>query len=225
MANSQNKNVTKMQLSVDSSTHNRPGFIYAKQLDVNSRFIDVTLINSSGVIPVSGLAQLNITRPDGVKKYVRGTINSDNSISFALPSAALEITGGATCDVSVISGGNLVLTSSTFTLIVAESNFSSEEWEDDSDGGNIFSETIAAVATHAAAAQSSASSAATSAQTAQAASDAAASDKESVGEMLQEVTALKEQAEQAAQDAVDAKNSMDGYEIATLDEVKAYLGA
>lgn len=145
MANSQNKNVTKMQLSVDSSTHNRPGFIYAKQSDINSRFIDVTLVNSQGVIPIEGTPRLNGTRPDGRKVHVGGRVNEDNSIRFSIVKSFLAHAGSVLCDVTILSSiegedGDVeetILTSSTFNLIVAESQYDEDSEEGEEGGGNV----------------------------------------------------------------------------------------
>ena len=145
MANSQNKNVTKMQLSVDSSTHNRPGFIYAKQSDINSRFIDVTLVNSQGVIPIEGTPRLNGTRPDGRKVYVGGRVNEDNSIRFSIVKSFLAHAGSVLCDVTILSSidgedGDVeeaILTSSTFNIIVAESQYDEDSEEGEEGGGNV----------------------------------------------------------------------------------------
>lgn len=202
MANSQNKVVTKLLLSVDSSIHNRPGFIYAKQFDSKSRFIDVTLVNSNGIIPVSGMAQLNATRPDGEKIYVPGTINADFTISFSLKSQVLAIPGHVVCDVSVFGADGaeqVTLTSSTFSLIVAESQFSADAWEGDDDT-NLFTETISVVAGYVQNAQAAANDASASRAQAQAAETNAKTSEDSAKVAAQAAAKSLEEVESSIQE-------------------------
>lgn len=190
MANSQNKSVTKMQLSVDSSVRNHPGFVYAKQLDVNSRFIDVTLVNSEGAIPVSGVARLNGVRPDNNKVFVLGAIDEDGFvISFALTPDFLEITGNVVCDVSIASATDseqAVLTSSSFNLIVSESQYSKDAWEGEAEI-NPLAGVVAAVAEHAATAQRAANEAKEYSEDASKSAAQANEDTQQAGAYLNEI--------------------------------------
>lgn len=141
MSNLENKVVTRIMLSVDTSIHNSPGFVYAKQYDVKSRYLKAMLISSAGVIPISGIAQLNATLPHGEKVYILGTINPDYSIDFSLKSSILSTPGNVVCDVSVQGSDNgdpVTLTSSSFSIIVSPSQYSSDAWEgeDGESGGS-----------------------------------------------------------------------------------------
>lgn len=188
MANTQNVAVNNVVLSVDSSIHNRPGFIYAKQYDSNSRFIRVKLVGEDGVIKPTGLFQLNARRPDGEHVEVPGHVDSDSTILFSLKSSVLAIPGDVACDVSMFaseSDTQVMLTSSTFHIVVAESMFSLDAWEGDDDT-NLFTEAIATIAAHA-------SQASASAQAAKTSENNAAKSEEAVEQSKVEIQNLKEE--------------------------------
>ena len=148
MANLPNQVENKITLSVDSPLCNRPSYISAKQLDVNSRFLRVTLVGENGVIRPAGPTQLNARRPDDQEIFIPGTVNDDGTISFTLRSDVLALPGSVACDVTVFEANDeelASLTSSTFHIIVSESMFSEEAWEGE-DHSSIFSEAIKTVA-------------------------------------------------------------------------------
>lgn len=189
MANLQTRIENKITLSVDSPLRNRPSYISAKQLDVNSRFLRVTLVGENGVLRPMGLSQLNVKRPDDQEIFIPGTINDDGTISFALKSDVLALPGTVACDVSVFEADGDVLaslTSSTFHIIVAESMFSEDAWEGE-DQGNIFTETITTMADLEAKARESAQSAKASETNAAASAAAVEQDKETVSSIKEDV--------------------------------------
>lgn len=146
MAELQNSVVTKIVLFADSSVNNRPPYIYAKQHDTNSRYIVATIKGRSGVIPVSGLAQLNAIKPDGTHCYTAGTINADGTITLEIKSQILAVPGTVSCDISLFSEQNsedVLLTTSTFYIIVDETNYDQNAIE----SSNEFSTVTDALAT------------------------------------------------------------------------------
>ena len=199
MANLQNQVITDIILSVDSSTHNKPGFIYAKQYDINSRFLRVKLVSENGVVKPTVPASLNVRRYDGeyfaVKSYTLDEKDTD-AIIFELTKDILALPGNAACDVS-IGGDGSMLTSSAFHIIVAESSYSESAWESvGGDESNSFTEAISAMAEYATSAAQSSASAKNSADSAEANAAKTALD-------LSAMQAIKNEVEQAANEAED----------------------
>lgn len=127
-----NKIVTSMTIYVDDSSHNSPSFIYAKQFDSNSRYIKVKLMDQSGQIIPDSTVKLNAVKPDGTQIYVDGEINSDGTITFEITGSLLTDVGNIVCDISIfdLEDSELVLlTSSSFYIIVDKSNYSVEAVE------------------------------------------------------------------------------------------------
>lgn len=133
MPNLENKVVTHLTLYADSSVHNVPSYVYAKQYDANSRYIIVRIKQSSGDIDVTSASQLNATKPDGTHSYIAGTANEDGTVTFGLTANLLAVVGQVSCDITVFEGddtsGDAMLTSSTFFIVVDESNYDSDAIE------------------------------------------------------------------------------------------------
>lgn len=126
MATTDNKIVTHATIFTDDSSHNTPSYIYAKQYDKNSRYICITLMSMSGQIVVSTTSRLNMTKPDGNTVYTDGTYDSDGNVTFKIPANVMDQVGVVNCDVTVYSGNNqtsILLTSSTFYIVVDKSNY------------------------------------------------------------------------------------------------------
>ena len=126
MANLENKVVTNMTVYVDDASRNAPAFLYAKQYDANSRFIKVRLMQATGPISITGVAQLNCTKPSGQLVYTAGTINDDGTATFELTSNMLTDIGTASCDISLFSSEDsteALLTSSSFKIVVEKTNY------------------------------------------------------------------------------------------------------
>jgi hypothetical protein len=132
MANLHNKVVSRIDLYADSAASSKPTFIYAKQYDAKSRYIVATIKSLSGSITISGTVQLNATKPDGTSCYLYGEINGDNSVTFELTSQLLSVVGVVSCDVTVLSSSGTSpasLTTSTFFIVVEESNYNADAIE------------------------------------------------------------------------------------------------
>lgn len=100
-------------------------YVYAKQYDGNSRKIVAEILDSDGPISLAGNSvRLNATLPNGEKLYMNGQVE-DNKATFLLTADFLALDGTAACDISVINdtGDGLLLTSSTFYIVVSQSNF------------------------------------------------------------------------------------------------------
>ena len=139
MPNSTNKVYSDITLYVDKLSNNKPTYIYAKQNDINSRFVNITIMGASGKINITGTPRLNATLPDGTKKHVTGVANEDGTVTVGLKSQILSLVGCVECDISILSvgtssdEGNAILTTSSFFVMVGESNFESESGEAEND--------------------------------------------------------------------------------------------
>ncbi len=132
MTDLENKAVTHLTVSVDSSTRNNPPYIYAKRNDANSRYLVVKIIDKNKEIAVTGAAQLNATKPDGKHSHIAGNLNSDGTITIGLTSNLLAVEGKVSCDITVFDskdGEQSSLTTSTFFIIVDDTNFDPESIE------------------------------------------------------------------------------------------------
>ena len=132
MPNLKNKVVTYMTLSADASTCNSPSQVYAKKSDANSRYLVVRIVDANGNIDVQGNAQLNATKPDGTHVYVGGDTNDDGTVTILLKSSVLALDGKVSCDITVFDkedNETVVLTTSTFFILVADSNYKADALE------------------------------------------------------------------------------------------------
>lgn len=77
--------------------------VFAKQWDANSRHLLVDIRDENGRIDISGIPQLNATKPDGMKSYISGTISEHGYVEFLLTSQLLAVPGKVSCDVSVFA--------------------------------------------------------------------------------------------------------------------------
>lgn len=132
MPSLENKVVTHITLYADASTQNRPPYVYAKQYDANSRYLVVRIVDSNKDIAVTGAAQLNATKPDGTHSYIAGTANADGTVTIGLTSNLLAVEGKISCDITVFNSADedqVLLTTSTFFILVDESNYDSDAIE------------------------------------------------------------------------------------------------
>lgn len=123
-----NKVITNITLFADSSGQNNPQYVYAKQHDANSRYLVAKIVGSGKDIIVTGTAQLNATKPDGTHSYVAGSINKDGTITIELTSNLLAVDGKISCDITIFNSEDeqqTLLTTSTFYILVDESNYDS----------------------------------------------------------------------------------------------------
>ena len=122
------------ELNIDVTQHNVFQAVVAKQYDVNSRFLKVTLTDCGNVvtIPYSDKikAIINAERVDGQSKGFDGEVNEDGTVTVPLHSWMLELDGLVKCDISVIdtaTDNNKKLTTTSFDLMVEKAAYGGED--------------------------------------------------------------------------------------------------
>lgn len=112
--------------------------IVAKQYDMNTRFLKVTLMDCGTRINVPTIETakvvINAERKDGQAKGFDGVINDDGTVTVPLHSWMLELDGTVICDISVIdtaTDDNKKLTTTSFTLIVEKAAFGGDDVTND----------------------------------------------------------------------------------------------
>lgn len=93
------------EVSTDVVRRGTTRAIYAKQNDLNSRFLNVLIQEDGKDIKVSENAEvlLNVERPDKQQNIFMGSVNKDGTVRIALTSWMLELAGTLLCDISVVS--------------------------------------------------------------------------------------------------------------------------
>jgi hypothetical protein len=125
------------EIRVDVSQPNVFQAIVAKQLDCNSRFLKITLVDFGVKIEVPETAKvtINANRPDGKSQSFVGVANNDGTITVPLAQWMLEVAGELKCDVSVINTtDNKRLTSTDFFVNVQEAANKSTDISENPDG-------------------------------------------------------------------------------------------
>lgn len=125
------------EIRVDVSQPNVFQAIVAKQLDCNSRFLKITLVDFGVKIEVPKTAKvtINANRPDGKSQSFMGVANNDGTITVPLAQWMLEVAGELKCDVSVINTtDNKRLTSTDFYVNVQEAANKSTDISENPDG-------------------------------------------------------------------------------------------
>ena len=126
--------ITK-ELFLDVARKNLFRAIVAKQNDIGSRFLKVTLLSEGAKIPVEADAAviLNVTREDGAAAGFSGSVNPDGTVTVPLSGWTLARDGIVRCSISVISAQGGKLTSASFSLNVeAAEYFCGDMLEDES---------------------------------------------------------------------------------------------
>lgn len=79
--------------------------VYAKQNDVNSRFLNIRIQEDGKDIKVESTStvMLNVERPDKEENIFFGTVNDDGTVKVPLTTWMLEQSGTLVCDVSIVS--------------------------------------------------------------------------------------------------------------------------
>ena len=132
MFNLENKIVSNITVYFDNLVKNIPPYLFAKQYDSNSRYIIVKMMGSEGQYIVTSRCQLNATKPDGTHIYADGEINQDGTVTFEISSNMLSAVGNVSCDVSIFDvddDSRVLLTSSTFYIVVDKSNYDEDAIE------------------------------------------------------------------------------------------------
>ena len=94
-------------------------YINAKQGDIDSRFLKITLTeNGEKIVPTSKCtASFRCLKPDGRICVNKSTINSDGTITASLTEQVLASAGTVRADISLLDGSS-VLSSATFFITV-----------------------------------------------------------------------------------------------------------
>lgn len=117
--------------------------IYAKQYDLNSRFLNVRIQEDGKDIIVNhnSIVTLNVKRSDGEVNTFDGVVNPDGTVTVPIPSWLLSVAGTHVCDISTISRGSvdIKLTTMQFNIIVEAAAASDEALAATEDYGLIVS--------------------------------------------------------------------------------------
>lgn len=98
------------------------GYIYAKQGDINSRTLEIQLLNSGVVyeIPEGAAAKFRLRKPDKTQVMNDAEIN-DNVITAELTEQCLAVEGVAVAEVGLYGADGSLLTSETFMIKIVSS--------------------------------------------------------------------------------------------------------
>ena len=109
-------------LMLDVAGRNRYKYVYAKQGDSASRFVNVTILaNGVQIVPESGTtAKIRALKPDGTGVYNPATINGDGTITAELTSQMLAVKGNVRADIMLVGSNNEILSTVTFYVQVEE---------------------------------------------------------------------------------------------------------
>lgn len=126
------------ELSIEVTKPNIFQALVAKQYDMNTRFLKVTLMDCGTRIDVPNIETakvvINAERKDGQSKGFDGVINEDGTVTVPLHSWMLELDGTVICDISVIdtaTDDNKKLTTTSFTLIVEKAAYGGNDVTND----------------------------------------------------------------------------------------------
>ena len=94
--------------------------VYAKQNDLNSRFLNVQIQEDGKDIQVSASSEviLNAERPDKERNMFKGEVQADGTVNIPLTSWMLELEGTLVCDVSIVKEGTAKLTTMKFNIYI-----------------------------------------------------------------------------------------------------------
>ena len=121
------------EISVDVSQLNRFAAIVAKQYDQKSRFLKVHLLDNGEPILVDSGATVTINahRADDERKRFAGTVNADGTVTVPLTSWMLALDDTVNCDISIIDGEDVVLSTTLFELEVQEAAYNDDGISED----------------------------------------------------------------------------------------------
>lgn len=118
------------EVSADVIKRGATKTVYAKQNDLNSRFMNVRIQEEGKDIVIDpGLTvMLNVERPDKSENMFYGTVNADGTVKVPLTTWMLELAGTLICDVSIVSEDPTAakLTTMSFNIYVEEAVVSDE---------------------------------------------------------------------------------------------------
>ena len=92
-------------LNVDVIKRGSSRVVYAKQNDVNSRFLNVRIQEDGTDMSVKSTwsVMFNVTRSDNLSDVFKGTVNEDGTVKVPLTAWMLELEGTLVCDISLVS--------------------------------------------------------------------------------------------------------------------------
>ena len=111
------------QISIELSGVNRFEYVVAKQGDVNSRLLQVQLLNNGKVYVLDDrtTARVSITKPDGEEVLKDCTINN-NRVEILLDKNILAAAGTAETEIILTGSSGYILTSATFDIVIVTTN-------------------------------------------------------------------------------------------------------
>ena len=110
------------EITVDVAQVNRFAAIVAKQYDKQSRYLKVHITNMEQEMRIDPAAMviINARREDDVAKSFEGVVNEDGTVTVPLTSWILGLDGTVLCDISIIVGTEVMLTTTLFELEVQQ---------------------------------------------------------------------------------------------------------
>lgn len=110
----------KKAITLDLSRQENTSWIFAKQGDDGSRFVQITLTDNGEAYkpPAGASAKFRCRKPDGKAVYNPAQINSDGTVTVELTQQTLAASGVALADVSLSSKEGQVLSSVSFGIRV-----------------------------------------------------------------------------------------------------------
>ncbi len=125
--------------------NNNDGTVQAKQNDVDTRFLKISITADRHPVEINPLSEviINACRPDGEASGFIGEVNSDGTVTVPITPWMLNVSGAVKCDVSVFDGAER-LTTMPFYINVEESLYNGEGIEDSEEYG-ILSSLVAEV--------------------------------------------------------------------------------
>lgn len=124
------------ELVLDVIRDNNDSTVPAKQNDVDSRFIKVSITADRHPVDFSPLStvMINACRPDGEAGGFVGEVNPDGSIAVPITPWMLKVSGAVKCDVSIFDGTEKI-TTMPFYINVEECLYDGEGLENSEDYG------------------------------------------------------------------------------------------
>ncbi len=134
-------------ITVDLARRGNVRLIFARQEDLNSRKLRITLTNGGRPYPVEAGTQAIVTimRADQTCNAFPATVNDVGEVEFVLGMWALAVAGEARCAVALIDTDGKKLTSADFMLDILDTLYSGEEIAGDS-GYSLLTSLLADVA-------------------------------------------------------------------------------
>ena len=114
------------------------GYVYAKQGDINSRTLEIQLLNSGVVyeIPENTTAKFRLRKPDKTQVMNDAEIN-ENVITAELTEQCLAVEGVALAEIGLYGADGSLLTSETFMIKIVSTTVNDEEIKSSDEFGTL----------------------------------------------------------------------------------------